>query len=88
MIDGEPPYFHETPFKAMYFIATNGKPDVSEEAKQRLSPDILSFLDRCLVVNPEDRADTKELLKHSFIDKAQALAILEPNIKAVKKRRN
>ena len=84
MIDGEPPYLHETPLKALYLIAANGKPNVRDESKARLSPDILHFLDRCLEVNPEKRADTKELLMHPFIAKARSLSALEPNIKAVK----
>lgn len=84
MIDGEPPYLHETPLKALYLIAANGKPSVREESKSRLSPDLVNFLDRCLEVNPERRADTKELLAHPFIAKAKSLNILEPNIKAVK----
>ena len=70
--------------KALYLIAANGKPNVREESKARLSQDILNFLDRCLEVNPEKRADTKELLMHPFIAKAKSLTLLEPNIKAVK----
>jgi serine/threonine protein kinase len=84
MIDGEPPYLHETPLKALYLIAANGKPTVKEESKARLSNELIHFLDRCLEVNPEVRADTKELLAHPFIAKARSLSILEPNIKAVK----
>ena len=84
MIDGEPPYLHETPLKALYLIAANGKPTVKDESKVRLSPELVNFLDRCLEVNPEDRADTKELLNHPFIAKAKSLSVLEPNIKAVK----
>lgn len=84
MIDGEPPYLHETPLKALYLIAANGKPSVREESKSRLSSELKDFLDRCLQVHPEDRADTKELLNHPFIAKAKSLSVLEPNIKAVK----
>lgn len=84
MIDGEPPYLHETPLKALYLIAANGKPSVREESKPRLSAELINFLDRCLEVNPEARADTRELLNHPFISKAKNLSILEPNIKAVK----
>ena len=76
MIDGEPPYLHETPLKALYLIAANGKPSVREESKSRLSQELSDFLDRCLQVNPEDRADTKELLRHPFIAKAKSLSIL------------
>lgn len=84
MIDGEPPYLHETPLKALYMIAANGKPNVKEESMSRLSPELSNFLDRCLEVDPEKRADTKELLAHPFLIKAKSLSILEPNIKAVK----
>jgi hypothetical protein len=84
MIDGEPPYLHETPLKALYLIAANGKPSVKEDSKARLSPELANFLDRCLEVNPERRAETKELLEHPFIAKAKSLTLLEPNIKAVK----
>ena len=88
MIDGEPPYLHETPLKALYLIAANGKPSVKDESKNRLSAELSNFLDRCLEVNPEKRADTKELLAHPFITKARSLAILEPNIKAAKLKKN
>jgi serine/threonine protein kinase len=84
MIDGEPPYLHETPLKALYLIAANGKPVIREENKSRISPILMSFLDRCLEVDPEKRADTKELIDHPFIVKAGPLSILEPNIKAAK----
>jgi serine/threonine protein kinase len=84
MIDGEPPYLHETPLRALYLIAANGKPSVKEDSKSRLSEELKDFLDRCLEVEPEIRADTKELLKHPFISKAKPLSSLEANIKAVK----
>jgi serine/threonine protein kinase len=69
--------------KALYLIAANGKPSVKEESKQRLSPELMNFLDRCLEVNPEKRANTKELLRHPFIAKAGPLSLLVDNIKAV-----
>lgn len=84
MIEGEPPYLHETPLKALYLIAANGKPTLKDESKSRLSPELISFLDRCLEVDPEKRADTKELIAHPFMTKARSLSLLEPNIKAVK----
>ncbi len=84
MIDGEPPYLHETPLKALYLIAANGKPTIKDESRARLSPELINFLDRCLEVNPEKRADTKELIAHTFINKARSLSLLEPNIRAVK----
>lgn len=82
MIDGEPPYLHETPLKAIYLIAQNGKPEIKR--RDQLSPDFLNFLDRCLVVEPEERADTEELLRHPFLARAKPLSSLIPYIKAVK----
>ncbi|KAE9420094.1 hypothetical protein Angca_006741, partial [Angiostrongylus cantonensis] len=82
MIDGEPPYLHETPIKAIYLIAQNGKPEIKR--RDQLSPEFLNFLDRCLVVDPEERADTEELLCHPFLARAKALSSLIPYIKAVK----
>ena len=88
MIDGEPPYLHETPLKALYLIAANGKPSVKDESRSRLSSELVNFLDRCLEVNPEKRADTKELIAHPFMSKARSLSLLEPNIKAVKEMKS
>uniref|UniRef100_A0A0N5BZI1 non-specific serine/threonine protein kinase n=1 Tax=Strongyloides papillosus TaxID=174720 RepID=A0A0N5BZI1_STREA len=82
MVDGEPPYLREAPLKAIYLIAQNGKPEVKK--KHQLSSEFNDFLDRCLVVNPDDRADTGELLAHPFIRKAKPLSSLVPYIKAVK----
>lgn len=85
MIDGEPPYLNETPLKALYLIAANGKPNLKDESKNRISPELYNFLERCLEEDPEKRADTIELLLHPFIYKARATTILIPNIEAVKK---
>ncbi|MFH4975814.1 hypothetical protein AB6A40_002523 [Gnathostoma spinigerum] len=82
MLDGEPPYLHETPLKALYLIAQNGKPEVKK--RDVLSDAFLDFLDRCLCVRQEDRADTEELLQHPFIQTAKPLSSLIAYIRAVK----
>ncbi|CAP23784.1 Protein CBR-MAX-2 [Caenorhabditis briggsae] len=84
MIDGEPPYLRETPLKAIYLIAQNGKPEIKQ--RDRLSSEFNNFLDRCLVVDPDNRADTTELLAHPFLKKAKPLSSLVPYIRAVREK--
>jgi serine/threonine protein kinase len=86
MIDGEPPYLHETPLKAIYLIAKNGKPEVRKRGQ--LSADFIDLIDRCLVVNPDNRADTAELLAHPFMSRAKPLSALVPYIEAVRQIKN
>ena len=86
MIEGEPPYLNETPLRALYLIATNGKPEVKE--KEKLSHDLLDFLDRCLEVDINKRATATELLKHPFVRKAEDLKSLEQNIRAARDAAN
>uniref|UniRef100_A0A1I8AMK4 non-specific serine/threonine protein kinase n=1 Tax=Steinernema glaseri TaxID=37863 RepID=A0A1I8AMK4_9BILA len=82
MVDGEPPYLQETPIKAIHLIAQIGKPEVKRRSE--MSPEFVHFLDRCLCVSPEMRADTDELLAHPFTARARPLTHLIPYIKAAK----
>jgi len=85
MIEGEPPYLNETPVRALFLIATNGKPEIKESSKSKLSADLIGFLDRCLEVDVEKRASANELLDHPFLKKETDLSSLRQNILAARK---
>ncbi|XP_022297546.1 serine/threonine-protein kinase PAK 2-like isoform X3 [Crassostrea virginica] len=82
MLEGEPPYLNETPLKAIYRIATKGKPEIKNFEK--LSKLLQHFIDRTLEVEVDERADTDELLTHDFLKCAKDLKTLRPLIVAAK----
>lgn len=70
MIHGDPPYLEESPLRALFLIATKGKPiDQLGRKRDYLSADIISFLNGCLESNPDKRWSASEALQHPFIQK-------------------
>lgn len=82
MLEGEPPYLNETPLKALFLIANNGKPEINHE---KLSPELNEFLDHCLETDADQRYSASQLLKMPLLGKCQPLSTLRPLIVAAKK---
>ncbi|KAF7495383.1 Serine/threonine-protein kinase PAK 3 [Sarcoptes scabiei] len=83
MIEGEPPYMNESdPLRAIYLIATNGKPEIKE--KEKLSFHFQDFLDKCLECDVEKRWPASDLLRHPFLKSSSPLSTLNPLILAAR----
>jgi len=79
MIAGEPPYLQEAPLRALYLIATTGRPEIPDWNK--LTREFQDFLDRCLQESVDARFSAAQLLEHPFLKKAVATRSLIPLIK-------
>ncbi|KAI0299242.1 kinase-like domain-containing protein [Russula brevipes] len=80
MIEGEPPYWDQSPMKALCLIATNGTPTIANP--ENLSSTFRDYLAKTLEVDAEKRPDATQLLRHPFFALAEPLRTLVPLIKA------
>ncbi|OAQ73975.1 serine/threonine-protein kinase pak1/shk1 [Pochonia chlamydosporia 170] len=85
MIEGEPPYLTESPLRALWLIATNGTPQIKNEAA--LSPLFKDFLYFALKVDPEKRASAHDLLRHEFMKQCVDLGQLAPLVQSAREQR-
>ncbi|KAI9323643.1 kinase-like domain-containing protein [Dichotomocladium elegans] len=68
MMQGDPPYVEYPPLRAVFLIASNGLPPLSDASKW--SESLKDFVQLCTMTDPVDRPDAEGLLKHSFLTKA------------------
>uniref|UniRef100_A0A671MY19 non-specific serine/threonine protein kinase n=1 Tax=Sinocyclocheilus anshuiensis TaxID=1608454 RepID=A0A671MY19_9TELE len=76
MIDGEPPYFSETPIAAMKRLRDEPPPTARNISK--ISPVLRDFLDSMLRRDPLERASAGDLLQHLFMLQAASPRCLVP----------
>ncbi|XP_018414770.1 PREDICTED: serine/threonine-protein kinase PAK 6 [Nanorana parkeri] len=84
MVDGEPPYFSDSPVQAMKRLRDNPPPKLRNAHKA--SPVLRDFLDRMLTREAADRGTAKELLDHFFLLQAGQPECLVPLIQQYHKR--
>jgi len=84
MAEGEPPYLEYPPLRALFLIATNGSPTLKQPEKW--STNFKDFMARALDVNTQQRGNSEDLLKHSFIKSACNPADLAVLIKKAQKK--
>ncbi|XP_016406274.1 serine/threonine-protein kinase PAK 6b isoform X2 [Sinocyclocheilus rhinocerous] len=84
MIDGEPPYFSETPIAAMKRLRDEPAPTARNIS--RISPVLRDFLDSMLTCDPLERASAGDLLQHPFMLQAASPRCLVPLVEQYRKR--
>ncbi|XP_028294005.1 serine/threonine-protein kinase PAK 6 [Gouania willdenowi] len=84
MVDGEPPYFSETPVAAMKRLRDEPAPSVRNT--NQVSPVLKDFLDRMLTRDPLDRASATDLLEHPFLLQSGSPQCLVPLVEQYRKR--
>ncbi|KAL7714622.1 Protein kinase [Entamoeba marina] len=67
MMEGVPPYIDQPPLKALFQISTKGIPPVSYGD---YTNELLTFVDKCLTVDPDQRPSCQELQKDEFVHQA------------------
>ncbi|XP_069371214.1 serine/threonine-protein kinase PAK 6-like [Paralichthys olivaceus] len=84
MVDGEPPYFSDTPINAMMKLRDEAAPSVKNI--QRVSLVLLNFLGCMLTRDTLKRSSGTDLLKHPFLLQAGSSCCLVPLVEQHRKR--
>lgn len=84
MVDGEPPYFSETPISAMKRLRDEAAPSVKNI--QKVSPVLKDFLSCMLCRDTRQRYSAPQLLEHPFMLQASSPRCLVPLVEQHRKR--
>ncbi|XP_070781741.1 serine/threonine-protein kinase PAK 6b [Enoplosus armatus] len=84
MVDGEPPYFSDTPITAMKKLRDEAAPSVKNI--QRVSPVLKDFLSCMLTRDTQQRSSATDLLEHPFLLQAGSPRCLVPLVEQHRKR--
>ncbi|KAN0026131.1 hypothetical protein ACTFIV_007113 [Dictyostelium citrinum] len=82
LADGEPPLSDVNPMRAMYMIGRRPPPTFKDPKKW--SPEFISFVDKCLTKDINERWSPSQLLEHPFIKNAKPDALKELTQMAIK----
>uniref|UniRef100_A0A671TW61 non-specific serine/threonine protein kinase n=1 Tax=Sparus aurata TaxID=8175 RepID=A0A671TW61_SPAAU len=84
MVDGEPPYFSDTPITAMKKLRDEAAPSV--KSIHRVSPVLKDFLGCMLTRDTKQRSSAADLLEHPFLLQAGSPRCLVPLVEQHRKR--
>ncbi|KAM3861164.1 serine/threonine-protein kinase PAK 6-like [Diretmus argenteus] len=84
MVDGEPPYFSDTPVAAMKRLRDEPAPTVKNI--QKVSPVLKDFLGCMLTRDTQQRSSAADLLEHPFLLQASSPHCLVPLVEQYRKR--
>ncbi|KAN0052971.1 hypothetical protein ACTA71_012452 [Dictyostelium dimigraforme] len=82
LADGEPPLSDVNPMRAMYMIGRRPPPTFKDPKKW--SPEFVSFVDKCLTKDINERWSPSQLLEHPFIKNSKPDALKELTQMAIK----
>jgi len=75
MAEGKPPYAELNHARAMHLIRQNSPPTLVN--RTNWSPDFVSFVESCLIKDPQARPTAEDLLKHPFIQNARGWQVMK-----------
>ena len=65
LAEGQPPYSHQHPFRAIYTIQTHPPENLSKP--EEWSQEFCNFVKKCLIIDHLKRPSVEVLLSHPFI---------------------